>query len=307
MESVARCMEPADRRSFLGGTDVAAILGLSRFRTPYDVWMEKTGRSTGPRETARMEWGKRLEPAVAQAFSDRTGLPISKGAFAMHRDHPFLGASPDYLIEGERPGVLECKTSGGVLMWPPDMAYSGIDPGYEAQVRWYAGITGRTDQLWVAVLINGCDFRIYPVSWDGEFYLAMVEAAIRFWKDHVEADVPPEGAREEAPIVRSAREDGIWDGADGDAELLAEYAKLKATEAEVAERIRAVRGRIVERVGGARGIRAGGFVALVSGGRETVDYDWKAVCLELNAPKEVVERHKRLKQTPVSVRVMEES
>jgi putative phage-type endonuclease len=292
---------------FLGGTDVAAILGISRFRTPYDVWLEKTGRSQGPRETARMEWGKRLEPAVAQAFSDRTGLPISKGAFVLHRDHPFLGASPDYLVEGERPGVLECKTSGGVLMWPPDMAYSGIDPGYEAQVRWYAGMTGRTEQLWVAVLINGCDFRVYPVSWDGEFYLRMVEAAVRFWKDHVETDVPPECASPKAPATCATREDEMEDGTDEDARLLAEYAKLKATEAEVAERLRVVRGMIVERVGRARGIRAGGFVALVSGGRETVDYDWKAVCLELNAPKEVVERHKRVKQTPVSVRVMEES
>lgn len=299
-------MEERDRTTFLGGTDVAAIMGLSRFRDALDVWAEKTGRAEAKRDNSLMEWGRRLEPVVAQAFSERTGLALEKGGFVHHPEKPFLGASPDYLIVGDQPGVLECKTSSNYLLWPKDMSPSGVDPAYLAQLVWYGGMTGMHDQLWIAALINGSDFRIYPVKWDPDYYGLMEELATDFWNDHVLADVPPKGSEASWLSVSSgARSEDIEEGSPEDAALLEEYALLKASESGASDRLKEARARIMERIGLGRGIRAGGYVAYVSGGREVVEYDWKAICLELNAPAEIVEKHAKKKTTALSLRVVE--
>ena len=53
----------SERRKHITGTDVAAILGLSRFKTPLRVWLEKKGEIE-PDENEAMRWGKRLERVI---------------------------------------------------------------------------------------------------------------------------------------------------------------------------------------------------------------------------------------------------
>ncbi|MDP3766551.1 MAG: YqaJ viral recombinase family protein, partial [Dehalococcoidia bacterium] len=67
----------AARRAGIGGTDAAAILGLSPFRTPLDVYLDKTGAAQDERtETQPMRWGKALEPVIAEAVEERIGRHV---------------------------------------------------------------------------------------------------------------------------------------------------------------------------------------------------------------------------------------
>lgn len=175
-----------DRTKFIGGTDVAALIGRHPYKTALDVWLEKTGRVPPPDENAAMEWGKRLEPAVAQAFSEKTGLQIVKAEPFVDG---FLGASPDYYIEPG--GVLEVKTSGRVGFFGRHMDPDAVPPHYLCQLVWYGGLSKRIDPLYIAVLIRGNDYRHYPVEFDPILFAEMRMAAEKFWRENIECDVEP--------------------------------------------------------------------------------------------------------------------
>ena len=60
------------RKGGVGGSDVGAILGLNPWKTPFEVWLEKTGRAEPPDLSGKesVEWGNRLEPLVAEKFAE---------------------------------------------------------------------------------------------------------------------------------------------------------------------------------------------------------------------------------------------
>ena len=66
------------RRHGIGGSDVAAILGLSKFRTALDVFNDKTEKAAPQEETEAMHWGTLLEDVVAKEFAARTGLKVQR-------------------------------------------------------------------------------------------------------------------------------------------------------------------------------------------------------------------------------------
>lgn len=190
----------AERASGLGGTDIAAILGVSPWRTPLQVWEEKTRRTVGQPENAAMRRGRMLEPFVAEMYQQETGRIVHAGSTVHGAEDWMLGHldgesdSP----EVEDPRVLEIKT---VSPWA---AKGWGEPGtdeiplvYVAQVQWYMGLSGH-DLADVAALIGVDDLRIHTIHFDAELFAAMVEAGRRFWRECVLADVPP------APMAREA-------------------------------------------------------------------------------------------------------
>jgi len=75
-----------ERRKGIGGSDAAAICGLSPYRTPLQVWQDKRGLSGVIPENEAMEWGKRLEPIIRQKYSDTTGREVK----IMSPDEPII-------------------------------------------------------------------------------------------------------------------------------------------------------------------------------------------------------------------------
>lgn len=105
----------AVHKAGLGGSDGAAILGLSKYATPLSVYLEKTGQSSFEGNTlTRM--GRWLEPFVIEelrAESKRTIEPIESSMEPLrHHEFPFIIGFPDAILwrDGEV-GVLECKTT----------------------------------------------------------------------------------------------------------------------------------------------------------------------------------------------------
>lgn len=188
----------AERRLGIGGSDIAAVLGLSPWATPYDVWLDKRGegKEVDP-DTPALYWGTILEDVVAKEYGKRTGNKIQRVNAAMvHPEHTFARANIDRAVVNPsiagrvmwKDGrlttdkILECKTANGFVadMWG-EQDTDGVPPYYLLQVMWYLGITG-AEYGDLSVLIGGSDFRTYTMARDEELIGALFEEGAKFWK-----------------------------------------------------------------------------------------------------------------------------
>lgn len=215
------------RRSGIGGSDVAAILGMNRYKTKVDVYEDKI--ATDEPEDAQSQaayFGSVLEDVVAQEFSKRTGMKIQRvnkmlrkgedGWMIANIDRAIVNpeiAGRVYVYDEARQietgrqistdMILECKTVSSFIadQWGPsqeDEIVSGkvvtehkIPLYYETQVQWYLGVTGAS-VCFVAVLLGGQDFRIYRVDRDEDVIAALKEHCGKFWRENVLARVAPD-------------------------------------------------------------------------------------------------------------------
>lgn len=189
-------MTSAPRRHALGGTDVAAILGLSPFRSPYDVWLDKSGLNDDRDRSGneRTQWGKRLERVIAEAYTETTGRPHEwlDRTFG-HPKFEHGCWTPDALLTQDN-GGLDAKTCG------PDQGRNWGDPQIEpdsvpdyiaTQAHWYMSASER--EFWdIALLVGGSDLRIYRIPRDREIEGVILDEARQWWAKHITEGVPPE-------------------------------------------------------------------------------------------------------------------
>lgn len=175
------------RKKGIGGSDAAAICGVSPYRTPLQVWEDKRGISGPIPDNDAMLWGRTLEPIVRQRYSDVTGRSVKLPTnIIYHPQYDFMLANIDGFTDDHR-GV-EIKTTA----YPKDWGEPGTDEipiGYIFQVQHYMIITG-FPVFDVPVLVGGRDFRIYEVPADKELQEMIIEKEIAFWK-LVQEGIPP--------------------------------------------------------------------------------------------------------------------
>lgn len=196
----------AERRTGIGGSDVAAILGMSPWRSPLDVYLDKIGEASEQPDSPAMLWGRALEPVIRQRFADVTGLSIAVASgIQRHPTEPHMIASLDGLVvRDEAPvAVFEAKTSRTSEGWGPD-GTDEVSDYYAVQVQHYMAVT-RLPRAHVAVLIAGFDFRTYTIERDDETIAALVEAERDFWHGHVLARIPPPPRSAAEAAARFAR------------------------------------------------------------------------------------------------------
>jgi len=178
----------AVRRGGIGSSDAAAAVGLSPYKSPLELWLEKTGRKEAPdlSKSEAVFWGTTLEAIVANVYASRTGNKVRRvNAVLQHPDHPFMLANLDRAVGAD--GVLEVKTAGGhsAQFWE-----DGVPEHYQVQVIHQLAVTGKA---WadVAVLIGGQDFRIYRIERDETQIADLIERETAFWR-MVESGEQPE-------------------------------------------------------------------------------------------------------------------
>ncbi len=179
------------RRSGIGGSDVAGILGLSKYKTPLDIYHEKVDGVRQP-ENQAMFAGKLLEPVVADWYMQDSGRQVVRdNKIRIHKDFDFMIANLDRIIlpqNSEGRGILEIKTAGiyAAKYWQEEPPIE-----YVCQIQHYLDVTG---YAWgeFAVLIGGQEFKRYPVERDDEFIRLKNERLAAFWYDHIEKRIPPE-------------------------------------------------------------------------------------------------------------------
>jgi len=184
----------AARRKGIGASEIAAVLGISPWESPFSLyWRKVEGWDFEP--SAEMEWGNRLEPAVAQKYADaHPEYELGDGHLEEHPFQPWMLATPDrYVWLTENPtldisGLLELKTAHSGDGWG-EPGTSDIPVYYRAQVLWQMAVVD-VDWADLAVLIGGSDYREYTVFRDDKDIAVMVEAGRRFMA-RIEAGDPP--------------------------------------------------------------------------------------------------------------------
>lgn len=189
-----------ERQTGIGGTDVAAILGLDRYRTPLDVWYEKVGIAPGETDSIYAEAGKRLEGVIARWWSDDTGLPIKRRRLiARHKDAQCLLGHTDRIIDTNPKGILEIKNRSE-RAWQNWPEFSAPAAEYY-QVQHYLHIFSskfKGHYHWgeIAVLVGGNRLEKVPIELDPS-YEEIMEYLVEWWEKHVVAETPPEPVTEQ--------------------------------------------------------------------------------------------------------------
>lgn len=177
----------------IGASEIAAVVGLSPWQGPHDIWERKTGRAPPQIGTDALLFGTIMEPAIISYWRARTGRRVKyvgrHQRTYVHPANPLCVATPDGLIQ---PGDvnLEVKTYGFRV------AHHWGEPGtdeipeyYLAQCVWQMAATERSRTLVLAS--HERDLDEYHVLYDADFYAAMAEVAAKFWRDYVQTDTPP--------------------------------------------------------------------------------------------------------------------
>lgn len=178
-----------DRRKGIGGSDVATILGLNKYKSVYRLWLEKTDQiEVTSAQSEAAYWGNTLEEVVAEEFSKRTGKKVRRRNMVFeHPKYPFLRANIDRDIVGEN-AVLECKTANQYLAneWDDDE----IPIQYICQVQHYMNVLN-LDYVYIAVLIGGQKFVWKKMERDQELIDMITEKLVEFWTENVEKGIEP--------------------------------------------------------------------------------------------------------------------
>lgn len=178
-----------NRHEYIGGSDIAKIMGLSRWGTPLSLWAEKTQKVPAKdlSNIESVELGNDLEEFVAKKFTQKTGKAVRRSPKLYHHpNYPYMVAHVDRLVTGSDE-LLECKTCS--LFKKDEWENDEIPQEYILQVMWYLGITGRRIGH-IAVLIGGQSFKYKQIEFDSELFDTMVESAKEFWQ-HVQDNTPP--------------------------------------------------------------------------------------------------------------------
>lgn len=192
-----------DRKTFVGGSDAAAILGVSPWATPVECWLQKTGRELpqpiDPIREKIFARGKKLEPVILDMVLDKLreqGNEVELIATnKRYRDpeHSWMSVEIDFelILNGEHING-DCKSVVGFARrkWG-DEDTEDVPIEYAAQFMQGLSVTGRKKCL-VAALIGLDDVAIYWVFRDDETIAAMREKICCFWYEHVLKDITPD-------------------------------------------------------------------------------------------------------------------
>lgn len=199
------------RRLGIGGSDAAAVLGLSPFATKRDLYYDKVGIKPALEEEesnwVAMEVGHRLEDLVAKVFSKKTGLPVrpEKKMF-QHPLYPFMLADVDFIIDfpDGSIGILECKTTNYNCQdkWAGD----SVPVNYEYQGRHYMAVLN-VNKVFFACLYgnNENEFIIRQMDRDLDIEADLIAEEEFFWKENVEKRVEPPYTEKPDLVLESIR------------------------------------------------------------------------------------------------------
>ena len=273
-----------ERRKGIGSSDAAAILGLSKFATPLDIYLEKIGEAEERPDTAFTEWGRRLEPVIAQAAEDA----VNAGRSAEERVR-FVSWTPAIhcrawwpafthldrrgRVDGAMVG-LECKSGMGTRGWGDPATVSIVDahevipPDYAIQVGHHLLCSGYA-AIYVAALIGYREFRLYRVERDEAWLDDLLADEREWWEQHVVARVPPDPDGSRALRLRASAATEV-PSATPEQQLIASRALAAKRDREAADaRYREECDHLARSMGDQRGITAATWRFGLRPGRRT--------------------------------------
>jgi len=177
------------RNKGIGGSDASIICGINKYKSPVELWMEKTGMA-GPVEAGEAAyWGTMIEPLIRDEFTRRTGLRVSiEKSMFQHPDYPFMLANVDGIVNDDTFGdcIFEAKTSS---IFRQNEWDDSIPEEYQLQVQHYMAVTGLKG-AYVAVLMGGNQYKYQFIPRDEELIQVLIKLENLFWQ-FVQTKTPP--------------------------------------------------------------------------------------------------------------------
>jgi len=168
----------AARAHGVGGSEIAAVLGLSPFESRFSLWHRKKGLAAPVAQNDVMYWGNLLEDVVREEFNRRHAddLPAARPIGTWHAPgRPWQIANPDGRLGDE---LYEGKTAYNDDGWG-EPGTDEIPVYYRTQCLWYLDVFG-LKRCHVAVLISGSDYREYYVEHSPDEVRIMLDRARDF-------------------------------------------------------------------------------------------------------------------------------
>jgi putative phage-type endonuclease len=218
------------RQKGIGGSDVAAILGLSKWKTPLQVYYDKTGEVVESEPNAKMIAGIKLENVIADWFTEQTGFKTYKdNKIRYHAINPVLLANIDRIIindKGER-GILEIKTTSDFAFqhW-----HDEIPEDYYLQILHYLNVLD-LQYGYFAILINGWDFRYYEVKRHQLLIDLFTGQVLDWWDEHIIKGIPPEPVNPEE--INTIYPVSVPTQIEADLSIISAYKSLKSIREQI--------------------------------------------------------------------------
>lgn len=196
------------RKTGIGGSDAAAILGVNPYKTPLDVYRDKVGDVPPSAITKPMRAGILLEPIAADMYAEETGRGIRRQPLKRHPEYGFMIGNVDRQIfagtgEGdyavETTGILEIKTAG-MATFSRCKAH-GLDDSMVVQLMHYLAVYGYEWGSFALLGRERWELIHFDLERDDEFIDQLIDRERAFWLDHVEAHVPPHVDEEDEILV----------------------------------------------------------------------------------------------------------
>lgn len=237
-------IRPANREEWLthrqegiGSSEVATILGLNPWETPYQLWRRKKGLDAPKEETFAMKAGHYLEDAVSLFWHDETGRDIIKRSaidwLILNADKPYMRVSPDrtYWLSDSRKnsdkGILECKTTQMTI------DEEDLPKHWFCQLQYQLGVA-ELEQGSLAWLCSGRQFGYKDIALVPDFFKWIEEEVTKFWIDNIQGNIEPEATSVADVLLKYNRHtDGkIVEVAD---DIYTAVNDLKAIKAQIAQ------------------------------------------------------------------------
>lgn len=287
------------RRSGLGGSDLGVILGLNPWKTPYQLWQEKTGQAESTHDTLQTRFGTYAEEFVAQEYTRATGRRVQRfHATLTHPTAPVIGhvdrlVIPDgakraaHIRDVRTDRLLECKTASAFavsrgIAWG-DPGTDQIPASYLVQIAAYQALTG-CQYADLAVIFGNQEFRIYHIQRDLDLEAMLLDEASRWWTNHIVGGCPPDPSTEtEARQRWSAHRPGTAIEADDDlVGMVRELATIQATRRDLEHDEQGLRDRIIPRIADAERMTWQGRDLLTYRlNKPSIKTDWKGLAESL--------------------------
>ncbi len=179
------------QRSGISGNDVAAVMGISPYKTPYRLWQEKTQKIklADEKDTDQLHFDSVLKEIIAQEFSRRHEFQVQRRN-RLYRKDIYLVANIDRYIVSKA-AVLECKIADKFTrnLWGKEST-NDIPVYCLTQLQYYMYVTGYKDS-YLAVLIGDNEYHDYHIVYNADLAELLAERCINFWEKYVNTDTPP--------------------------------------------------------------------------------------------------------------------
>lgn len=282
------------RRSVITATDIAAISGIHPYKSARLVFEEKKGLGTEKEPSEFMILGQKLEPVIAELFSERTGIEIEKGDFVIHPEVSFFGCTPDYLSkDGE--AVIECKWAG--INSAQNFGEPGTDSvpdQYVCQVMWQMIVTGRR-MGYLAALLGTGKFYVYEIPFNERLAASLIQKAQEFWSTYILSECPPpiSGQPCDTAYLNAKHPEGI----DATVMATSDFDEIATRLGQVKKAKDALEVQQSELENQLKEFMADASTLITQEGRFTwknqarKKTDWEALVKDAEIPKELIDKH----------------